>query len=1319
MAIKTFYASKDALMGRDVGSSGSGGWNGKDNHNFVGFDGTYRVRSLIYFSIDFSGMYSITSATLYLITSTNNNNHTIQTSPPTDLNIKRVTSDWSEGAQEPGEGNFSSSMSWNWGNMNDKTSTSNQVTVSIDQDADGSEESIDITDIVNDWFSGIPNRGIMLQNASSEISNSAKSLLFRSRQASQADSPRLVIDYVVNSAPNAPTLNSPQPGEVVNSATPTFSVTRNDPDENDYITAVRTQAFNAGHTYNWSTTTSSGPAVGTMRFNHATYSSATQLFVNETDADGLNASTDLTAWSNVNVLIANADGSKYIYGATGTGVDNGTHRTFPYVPSSSSGIPFSDGEVVYLMPSATIIFGIAVADNTVNISGSPTSVSVPGMSNVAGNMNYMWRAWTADRGGLWSPPSAFSIFRTNTPPTAPTVSVAPLPLTAVPTSTPTITLTHNDNDINDNKMHGYQILVEGESSPGVADWTSAWDSGQIDTSASPTTTKAVSSSALPYNKSYRVRARTKDSNDAWSPFSNNIAFSTYGTEAPISLNPSDGGSAPATPTMSGERGSASYAITSYQIEVYSDDLQTLMWDSGTLSSGLSTGGISFSTTYAGSTLTVGSFYKWRVRVTSSLGTSDYTSFQRFQISDATVPTLSVPITTGISTITPTFTGSRAASFNAFQYQLYPSTASSAIPGTPLYDSGTQTATIGAGGLGTQFTKVYPGSPAIEWGAVYKWRARVSSDAGSNWSDWSGMASFTTLAAAIPTLTSVGGVSYPTHPWTTDTTPDFVITRGASDTIDLAQVRVYNATGTTLIWDSGMVNVANATTATITYAGTTLTGGRYTWDARYTAATSGAVGGYATKASFTINSAPNIPINLSPAPDTIVADTLLPAFYATFSDPDTETLEDTPLSWDIEIEEDDGTPVETITVSSGLSIGQNMYQYLVTDTTLAYNQEYRWRTRYQDSKSAYGSYSAWTSFILRESPNGTIVVPSDGSIVNVVNPQIRWEYDSVVTQQKFSLDIDRTDSSGAKISDVYSAMVVSSLQEYTVPSGYLKDNEYYNISLTVYDDDNTPDPTPSTVNVLVEQNPPDAVTGLSPTSYSSGIGLEWDIATMKTSPVVHKFVAYRIYRRLVGDIEWQQIGEVLTISNSTYMDYYAGNNVTYQYRVTVVVTVANASSVEIESPDDVDGGSFCEALAEIDSWSLVGADRSQEHILVLPVTDENHNRVVQQETFETLGSNRKVILRGFVLGHEGSITCTWTDNLVALEYDPQRFYKESVIGRRLLDYITANKGPHILKSPFGDVWDVEFAGPQYQWGPGGNLEVTLEWVEVGATSQVSI
>jgi hypothetical protein len=78
---------------------------------------------------------------------------------------------------------------------------------------------------------------------------------------------------------------------------------------------------------------------------------------------------------------------------------------------------------------------------------------------------------------------------------------------------------------------------------------------------------------------------------------------------------------------------------------------------------------------------------------------------------------------------------------------------------------------------------------------------------------------------------------------------------------------------------------------------------------------------------------------------------------------------------------------------------------------------------------------------------------------------------------------------------------------------------------------------------------------------------------------------------------------------------------------------------------------------------------------------------------------------------------WQNIDITHPLDVQETINETIWGRRIVDYMTQIKtGPWILKSPFGDVWDVTFDSPEFQWQPGGHLQVSVDWVETGQTSE---
>lgn len=811
---------------------------------------------------------------------------------------------------------------------------------------------------------------------------------------------------------------------------------------------------------------------------------------------------------------------------------------------------------------------------------SQVGINPGGPTALVGNTFYKWKVRTADKGGLWSPYSALQRFKTNTVPSAPTLSLLQSPTSDIKTLTPTFVVVHNDNDPGDTVQYGYQIVVETSTG------TPVWDSGNVDLASGEraTTKQVVSPSLVTWGGSFRVKARTKDMNAAWSNFSSWVPFTLHAAQVPITLAPSgDEVSPTVTPTFTGARANTTDTIQSFQIVLY-DDTLTQVWDSGTLSG--TSPFASFSKLYNGPALTQGTYFRWKVRITSSIGgTSAYSDLQRFRTpSDASVPAQSSPIGTGIqgsgtNPLRPAFVGSRVAVFNRYQIEVYPATSSTGNLGTPHYASGTQSATISGAGPYT-FTHAADLVTALSWGTQYKWRARVSADAGSTWSAWSGLASFRMDVAGTPDLDS------PTpDQWITDATPTFQIDGLGTDVVDQMQVRVYDDNGTTLLWDSGMVNVTESGgVATMDYAGPTLTGGWYWWEARYQKTTMGPIGEYADKQRFRLNSPPNIPTDLEPLPNAVLLESLTPTFVARFTDPDVAAMEDKPTAWEIVVEKVGVGAHATVSITTGLLVGLNEYVY--AGTALSYGTDYQWKTRFKDSKGAWGPYSGYLIFRPAVQPSSTGLIPTDESIVSSVRPSITWTYNAQGGTPQYGINVkvyeivdttddalppDRLYDETANEVWVLRANVTKPAKtnnEYTFESNFFQNLKVYAIVLTVFNEDGLADPSPQTVRVWCVLDAPDPVTGLAPTTLpnSSLVRLSWNVSTMLTG---HTFVEYRIYKRLKGDLEWELLDTTTSrTEGNVYDDYYAGHGILHEYKVTVVTTKTGVG-IELESGDSVE------------------------------------------------------------------------------------------------------------------------------------------------------
>lgn len=960
---------------------------------------------------------------------------------------------------------------------------------------------------------------------------------------------------------------------------------------------------------------------------------------------------------------------------------------------------------------------LASAANTISIPYGASGGSDP---LIAGETYTWWmELWDEGDASIASPwdASAYS-FTLNAPPNAPTMTVTPTPLSAVPDSTPNFSIVHNDPDPSDTLMDGYTLWVDEESAEGVGDWSNTWTTGDVDISGSPSAYVNVTSTTLGWGTSYRVYARTQDSNGSWGPTNTPVAFVTQKTGVPISLNPSGGTVTSAAPVLSGSRASTADTITKFSLQVMDTTLTTNFLAETEYTTG--TNGASFSKTYAGTTLVAGDSYKWRAKVYSVIGGySDWSSWQDFTVeADTSVPTITSPVGDNAYTLTPTIAFNRAANFDYYDVEIYPSTATPSNLGTP-HDTDYNNSQTAA----TSASYTYAGT-ALEWDTDYFIRARVSPNAGTDWSSWTGLYAFRTDSiAGPPSLDSVA--SDTDNPaWITDSTPDFAITRNTTeaDTIDKAQFRLFNSNGSTEIWDSGMQDVTNGTSASYTYNGPALVPGTsYKWDARYQN-TIGPTSPFATKKDFRLNGVPTAPAGLFPPPGYVYLDTETKTFRAEFDDPDENTFSDYPVDWEIMIWNDD-TDLQhgsTQSVTSGLTSGANETTW--GGTAFVNGTNYSWQSRFQDSKSQWGTWSASQGFRVSTPPNGTISTPTDGSTVTSVTPVVSWTISASQTQQRFRIKIDRTDSAGnfqetITTLDVDSETTTS--DSYTIPAGYMQDAKYYDITLTIWNTDNLADPTPSTVNVYVNLDAPDAVASIDSLSDvdRSITTIYWDLDGTWGLSSGHTFVGWRIKRRRQNFTSWEIVADIPNQGTKQWNDYYAGHNINYDYGV-YAVTRKSGAGLELEGGDDANGGNIIQAQVASNDWHFLGEDRSYQYNSPLVVETESHSRPIQQEVFETLGSDRKVIMRGFVLGHEGELTTLWFNEETVAPEDTQLLITDTYRGKRLVDYLTRNPGPHTLKSPFGDVWDVQFATPQYGWLPTGHLSVTLEWIETGTTSDGS-
>jgi hypothetical protein len=232
--------------------------------------------------------------------------------------------------------------------------------------------------------------------------------------------------------------------------------------------------------------------------------------------------------------------------------------------------------------------------------------------------------------------------------------------------------------------------------------------------------------------------------------------------------------------------------------------------------------------------------------------------------------------------------------------------------------------------------------------------------------------------------------------------------------------------------------------------------------------------------------------------------------------------------------------------------------------------------------------------------------------------------------------------------------------------------------------------PDDNNALAAWAAPDAIQDFTVTDdvSQSAIILSWTASNL----LPEDFREYIIYRKLSTSTEWAILTVITDENTTTYSDYSAANTVSYDYKITQMEIVIG--DADLESADSDIGTSSLDT----DSWYFIGVDGSPEHIFELPVTAAPFSEPVQQEIFEPLGTSRKVIIRGRVMGAEGSLTMQWDTS-------------QRDLALTQVAYMKNNAGPHVLKSPFGDSWLVQFGGPSKEYVAGGHFNATLNWTEV--------
>lgn len=1314
MATVTWNVSKDARIADNGTSLGAGA----SDFNPIGLYSGYLYRTLLGFSYSFSGMVSITSAILWMKSSTQNY---VAFGADPDVSVRCLSSSWSEGTSVGLSG--SNAVEWTGQpGVTGSTATGDMTT------SESTWDSIDITTLMQERLaaykaSGTAFYGLRLFAPNEGSSDDVWEIY--SKDQSTSNDPYIVVTYTTNTAPNAPTSPTPTGDTVVTGLTPTFSANFSDPDAGDLMAQAQVIVYaDDGTTVVWDS--GAFAATGAIGDPFSKVYAGPALTGNTFYKWKGRTADDSVAWGAYTALQrfkVNSTPNAPTISLTESPTTDVKTLT-PTFNMTHSDPDASDSSMLgYHIILETSAGGAVWDSGDISVAATVSKAVTYAGPALAWQTAYRWRARTQDSNGAWGAYSSNATFTTHT--TGVPINLDPTGSEIASSLTPTFT---GARATTADSLTSLQILVYASNGT-----TLIWDSGNSGTGVTSSSfSRVYAGTALTAATTYKWQARVTSSVGGQSAYSALQTFVTPDTNTPSGTAPVGTGVTPVTNLNFTFTRAATF--NRHELTLYQSDGTTVV-TTDTPVAYTATGSKTF--IYSG-TLAWATTYKWKVRVSADGGTnwSPYTGLISFTTDAAGQPTLGVPadnswlgaplvideyddvtsVTNGTSAAASLETGSGlfqtgigalkvalttlALSGNSYTYRTVSKNLSNYGPLTPFSIQSRISSLTNVASLSLRFRFATDSDFAdfnILPSVINTWELK-SFTFGSPTST-GGTVNWANVTRIGVRLVASGAGSVTSNVYVDDlkldaTNPAFTGTTFNSEVITTYRIRVYASDQTTLVWDSGDT-AGSGTTFSKLYAGSALTkGATYYWQARYIKST-GPTGPYSALRAFILNSDPSVPTSLVPASGDVVT-TTTPHFFAAFNDAEKAALGDAPTFMEVEvIRQSDSVLAYRLITKTGLIAATNEIYDGLSGTVkqtgaaapIVYETNYRFRVRYYDSLGARGTWSSYVDFKPSQPPTATISSPAHLGTVASPSFNVTWSMSSPggKGQNAYKVRVIRV-SDLTTIIDT--GKVFSSATTYVVPSGFLTNTLQYDIELTLWDTDSLSNV--DTNRVTANWTAPDPIADFTATDDASlsATVLSWTESNL-ASNVFRKYV---VYRKKQTDTTWSVLVELTNKSTVKYNDYTAANTVGYQYKIIQYQIIPG--DVDLAS-NDSDIGSV---TLDTDSWFVVGADRNASHIFEIPVTAAPFTEPVQQEIFEPLGTSRKVIIRGRVMGAEGSLQGKWSTS-----------QRDAAVAQ--IAYIRGTAGPHILKSPFGDVWNVEFSGPGKEYEQGGHVTISISWTEV--------
>lgn len=601
----------------------------------------------------------------------------------------------------------------------------------------------------------------------------------------------------------------------------------------------------------------------------------------------------------------------------------------------------------------------------------------------------------------------------------------------------------------------------------------------------------------------------------------------------------------------------------------------------------------------------------------------------------------------ISSITPTFTADfndlngsygdssgdgvdRGDRLNQYKIQVRP-------VGGSTSSGWNTTVTATSGEIAADAVSIAYGGTALTPGTTYEWRIQMSDQFGewSNWSDW---VQFTPASLGVVTL---DGTPDPLTPLLINTG---ITWQGrwfhqTGTSTNAVQIRLLSSSGTVLK-TSAVISKTVASSAdpgtlfSIAHSDTgfgTLAWGRVYQYQIQGRDTGGNWSGWSLPRSFSTNSAPSVPTNLSPASGSDPISTY-PLLSCSFGDND-----DVPspgnLTGVFRITQPDSDEIDVTPTYNALT---NKWEFQTTATEFDAYGTYSWKatgydgTLYSGESTSLGSatWSSSATIVYADVPAVTITSPVDLATITTSSLSVAWTGSGQVKYQVWATDV----ITGTVVYD--SGQITSASQAHDIPSGKMRNGRSYEIKVAITS--SAPLTGYGTVTIDVSFTPPDAPTNFqaNPASFGgdpepTAIRCTWD----QTSYSTPEFVKYVLRRWATVGVDAAEVilAEITNPATTSFVDFTPSSGIEHTYGIQVV-TVTGLD--EVSSDDSV----IAVAMITLNATVITSVTDGENYRVYLPnVTERAHDRKTNEAFYAPLSGGPPVTIRTRTRYQVGSYT----------------------------------------------------------------------------------